>query len=1171
MLPADDDITPADREFFETKVRPLLVERCHKCHGADKQEAGLRLDARESILAGGDTGPALVPGKPDESELIRAIRYEPDGYQMPPDAKLPEADIATLTRWVERGAPWPGSEAATAVADEAVDLAERARRWSFQPLIKPALPQFSPPDAPGIRSAPADWCRNPLDRFVLAKLLDHGLMPAPAADRSTLLRRAAFDVLGLPPSPEQAAAFVADGTPEAYERLVDELLASPRFGERWGRHWLDLVRYADSRGHEFDFDVANAWQYRDYVIRALNDDVPFDQFVVEQIAGDLLEPAEEGCADADSAERPGEPVEARRPVLRLNPHTGANESLLGTGFWFLGEWVHSPVDIRGEEAERFANMLDVYGKAFLGLTVACARCHDHKFDPITQRDFYALQGYLQSAHYRQARFETLDHNRRIAAELEENRRQAAAATLPVCGRLITTAAADLPRILLAARTAISAHPEWLDLSRGTWDAAAVRDALGANADGDGDIIPRERTAAWVEHLLRTARQDERDPFHLWARSCSGDASSLEEVNGAVAAAARRADEQWEQLSEQEDQFFRESRAVELLPESEGGLRVFPRVPLLTDDPRQPYARFEERPLAMTDPLLSSLAVREGTQAEPGATGEQPNTGRTCRTETVSLDKPLLHLRLRGGCTTYLGVDSHRLIKGPLHGDLYRVHPAPDGEPDRPRWVTLDVSRYQGHRAHLEITALPGTEFALFDVRLADGPPPGEDVGPGWAAISSRETTSEGAARFQSAEELAAALCEPFTIVDGCLDWFFLAPGTSGSCSLVEAQWAVEHPALFGLTEAAARDELARVAGPFVLRQDELVQQLRTVSASAPAMVDGSGEDEYVFIRGNWKKQGETVRRRPLEVFGGLEAASGDDGSGRLELAGHMVDPERTPILPRVIVNRIWQHYFGVGIVPTPDDFGYMGQDPTHPELLDWLACELVEHDWSLKHIHRLILTSAVYRRSSAATDVRAAQIDPGNRLLQRMNVKRLEGEAIRDALLAVSGRLDERTSGTSVPVHLTPFLEGRGRPAESGPVDGAGRRSVYLAVRRNFPDPFLQAFDMPNPHTTVGRRNVSNVPAQSLAMMNSPLVIEQSQHWAASLPPLTATQADIQQRIRRLYQAAFGRPATDADLQSGLRFIEQHAEDLGTDISAARVWADYCHALFNTKEFLFVR
>jgi hypothetical protein len=369
MLPADDDITPADREFFETKVRPLLVERCHKCHGADKQEAGLRLDARESILAGGDTGPALVPGKPDESELIRAIRYEPDGYQMPPDAKLPEADIATLTRWVERGAPWPGSEAATAVADEAVDLAERARRWSFQPLIKPALPQFSPPDAPGIRSAPADWCRNPLDRFVLAKLLDHGLMPAPAADRSTLLRRAAFDVLGLPPSPEQAAAFVADGTPEAYERLVDELLASPRFGERWGRHWLDVARFAESSGKEVDFAYPQAWRYRDYVIAAFNADKPFDRFVKEQLAGDLLEAKE-----------------ARQQA----------EQLIATGFLALGPKSHIERNKLQFELDVADEQIEATTTAFLGLTVACARCHDHKFDPIPQADYYALAGVFRS-------------------------------------------------------------------------------------------------------------------------------------------------------------------------------------------------------------------------------------------------------------------------------------------------------------------------------------------------------------------------------------------------------------------------------------------------------------------------------------------------------------------------------------------------------------------------------------------------------------------------------------------------------------------------------------------------------------------------------------------------------------------------------------------------------
>jgi hypothetical protein len=375
------------------------------------------------------------------------------------------------------------------------------------------------------------------------------------------------------------------------------------------------------------------------------------------------------------------------------------------------------------------------------------------------------------------------------------------------------------------------------------------------------------------------------------------------------------------------------------------------------------------------------------------------------------------------------------------------------------------------------------------------------------------------------------------------------------------------------------------------------------------MIDATEANEYVFIRGNWKKPGETVPRRFLEVFArdagiehqeatasdtrppsaaavldsiepvvSVEDMSPSQGSGRLELALQMVDPQQTPIVPRVIVNRIWQHYFGRGIVPTPDDFGHMGQDPTHPELLDWMADELVTHGWSLKHIHRLILLSAAYRMASSVPSAESSavsapdpnEIDPTNRLLHRMPVKRLEGEIIRDQILLLSGRFDDRLYGPSVPVFLTPFMEGRGRPAESGPVDGNGRRSLYVAVRRNFPDPFLQAFDFPNPHSTIGRRSVSNVPAQALALMNNPFIIEQGRVWAERLVQ-QRPQAGFAERISALYESAFGRLPTEQELAEGVAFIASQADEYAAHDSDPRIWADYCHVLFNVKEFVFVQ
>ena len=378
----------ADVEFFEKKIRPILVNRCYACHSADakKLRGALRVDSRTGLLDGGETGPAIVPGESDESLLIDAIRYG-ENYQMPPKSKMPQGEIDLLVTWVDRGAPWPKEEPQKhAGADEGeFNFAERRdSHWCWKPITTGAAPQVTN----------KKWAKSDIDRFILAQLEKAGLSPAPRAERAVLLRRAYFDLVGLPPTPEQLDKFLTDDSPDAFEKVVDELLDSPHFAERWARHWLDLVRYAESRGHEFDYDTPNAFEYRDYVIRAIDQDIPYDQFLTEHLAGDLLESP------------------------RRAKDSGFNESVLGTGFWFLGEWVHSPVDIRQDETDRFDNMIDVFTKSFLGLTVACARCHDHKFDAIRQQDYYALAGYLQSSAYRQVRFETDMEHRQLQAELE---------------------------------------------------------------------------------------------------------------------------------------------------------------------------------------------------------------------------------------------------------------------------------------------------------------------------------------------------------------------------------------------------------------------------------------------------------------------------------------------------------------------------------------------------------------------------------------------------------------------------------------------------------------------------------------------------------------------------------------------------------------------------------
>ena len=389
----------ASLEFFEKEVRPILVNRCFECHsgGARTPKGGLRLDSREAILKGGDTGVAVLLDDPAKSLLVSAINYG-DLYQMPPKSKLPAGEIAVLTKWVGMGLPWSKETSSVAGTVKPFDLAARAaEHWCWKPV--------KDSDPPTIIQK--DWPVSPVDRFILAKLESKGLSPAPPADPRALLRRVYFDLIGLPPSPEEVEEFSQDQGPHAFERVVDRLLGSVQFGERWGRHWLDLTRYAETRGHEFEPIIPNAWQYRDYVIRALNADVPYDRFLTEHLAGDLVEPRWRAASDRASP-----------PTLPIN------ESLLGTGFWFLGEEVHSPVDIRKDETDRMDNRLDVMSKTFLGLTVGCARCHDHKFDAISQQDYYSLAGFAISGSYRQIRVDTFEQHRQIARQLDEHRAQA---------------------------------------------------------------------------------------------------------------------------------------------------------------------------------------------------------------------------------------------------------------------------------------------------------------------------------------------------------------------------------------------------------------------------------------------------------------------------------------------------------------------------------------------------------------------------------------------------------------------------------------------------------------------------------------------------------------------------------------------------------------------------
>jgi hypothetical protein len=965
-------------EFFESKVRPVLVEHCLKCHGDLKGKSpkgGLRLDSREAAIKGGDNGPVVVPGEPDKSRIIEAVRYLNADLQMPPKGKLPDAVIADLVAWVKAGAVWAGDASASKGDGSGFDLGKRKKsHWAWQP-VKPT----DPPAAHDVA-----WPAGPIDRFILAKLEAKGIRPAAPADRRVWLRRVYFDLVGLPPPPDELSAFLNDPSPDAERRVIDRLLASPHFGERWGRHWLDLVRYAETHGHEFDAVIPQAYQYRDYVIRALNADVPYNRFVQEHIAGDLL------------------------PDCRRHPAECFNESILGTGFWFLGEEVHSPVDIRQDEADRFDNRIDVLTKAFCALTVSCARCHDHKFDAISTKDYYALFGLIEGSSYRQVRFDTIDANRKVAAELDAlNERCAKQVTDTLARTAHSTTPASLTTVPVSG---LSPSPAGTDV---------VIDYAGCKP---GEWLP-------------------------------DDAS-----------------------------FGTRPRRVGDLVIDGGRVRI------------------AEVAAAVYDRAWDVLAVPPGTESDRGAIGKRVRAGRSIRTPAFNITGGTLHYLVKGAGTAYAAVDEHTLIDGPLHGSLVLDFPAAPGF----RWITHDLTRYAGQHAHVEFTAAKDTDFAVAMVVQGPTAPP----------IPTPDADARQANRHLDRPE----------------------------------------------------GDAKRIVAEYLAARERIVKNIRPVSRLAPAIWEGTGVDESVFIRGSPKAAGERVPRRFLEALGGTAPITSGPGSGRLELARAMTDPVRNPFIARVAVNRVWHHLFGRGIVASVDNFGVLGESPTHPELLDYLADRFVHDGWSVKRLIRELVLSNTYRMSSHS-DAAAELADPQNLLLHRMRLRRLEGEAICDAMLAVSGRLDRTAFGPSIPVHLTPFLEGRGRPAKSGPLDGAGRRSVYQSVYRNFLNPFLMAFDTPIPFSTVGRRQVSNVPAQALILMNDPFVHDQAAVWATAVLARPGTRVE---KVRGMYLAAFGRPPSDDELTACLDFLNEQAGRYGMSPDSLKPWTDLAHTLFNAKDFIYV-
>lgn len=1250
----DPTFTQAQLDHFETKVRPILVARCGECHGVEAAEAsgGLRLTSRKALLTGGDTGAAIVPGDADGSLLVQSIRYGGD-YEMPPDSRMPDEEIAILEAWVAEGAAWPQRDDESATAARSVfDLEGRkAEHWCWTPPQRYAIPAVQD----------AAWPLDPLDHFILAKLEQAGIKPAPDADDASWLRRVTFDLTGLPPTVAEWEAFRDDTSSERHAQVVDRLLESPRFAERWARHWLDLVRYAETCGHEFDFPIPDAYRYRDYVIRAFDADVPYNRFVVEHLAGDLLE------------------------TPRLHPTERFNESLIATGFWFLGEATHAPVDVKGDEAGRIDNQLDVMSKSFLGITVACARCHDHKFDAISTADYYALSGFLQSSRRQTG---LLDPGQQIASAMELSRQlRARATTLLEQQAVAQTSREQWRRELQILVNTLASRPEsgpsseelviadFEDGTYGDWTAEGVAFGTGpqsqetladyqgqVGASGKFFVNSHSRRAGEVGPSDEPTGTLTSPPMTLQRRYLHFlvgggphvDGTCVQVlVDGTVVASqpgpasnemipAKFDLAQWVGREVQirlvdavsggwgnigADRFVLSDSpwlgfstlALRQAAEREGvnpdrveawlgALRDFQRGELShAAGPLSRYVRALAEKLETSPELVAQLGeqlqtelrgraeqmvmterqwhdnshslVEHDAQGAPqgfltGQAFESPDLaaarwileqgqwvpvssavvssqldGRKVwgvyRTPTFTIDADRIWYRIRAtDVEVRVVIDGYTMhvFSGLLFSDLTKRVDTQG----QMQWVASagDLGRYKGHRAHLEIIDHGEGGFELAEVRASDTGPPGEGVDP--AARTVVETPGGMQAWLECFVNELGSACEA------------AARGEATESHVATLRWLQ----LSGLMTVES-DELQSIRGEL-----EQVQQSIPAPVTVQALADGTPEDEYVFVRGNHRLLGEQVPRRDLVALGG-EQWSVSQGSGRLEWAEACVSADH-PLTSRVLVNRLWHHLFGRGIVASVDNFGVLGTTPTHPELLDHLALTFVEDGWSIKRALRRLALSRTYRQASHKS-AESEAVDPTNSMWHRMEVRRLQGEAIRDAMLAISGRLDETRFGPSVPVHLTDFMQGRGRPGVSGPQDGAGRRSIYQEVRRNFLPPMMLAFDAPIPFNTVGQRNTSNVPAQALILLNDPFVHEQAERWANRL---LTEEPDANARIRRAFLEAFTREPTAADQARARAFLAAQTVALGGSEEMANdhagAWRDLCHALWNVKNFVYL-
>lgn len=1073
---------PAEGDaFFETKVRPLLAEYCRDCHTSENRESELSLDSLQDMLQGGSRGPAVVPGKSSESLLISAVKHG-ETLKMPPKSKLTPVQVADLMKWIEMGCPWPNSKPAPVIPRNPAALEpeltpEQTSFWAFQVPVRPTIPQI-PRDASGKAASSL----HPIDAFIIADLQTAGLKPAPPADKSALLRRATFDLTGLPPSPPELDAFLADTSADAFEKVIERLLATPQYGEKWARHWLDVARYADSNGLDENLAYANAFRYRDYVVAAFNNDKPYDQFVREQIAGDLL------------------------------PHDGNDairlERLVATGFLSLGAKMLAEDDPMKMQMDIIDEQVDTIGKTFMGLTLGCARCHDHKFDPVSMADYYGMAGIFKSS-------KTME-NFKVVARWQE-----------------------LP---LATQKELDDRQQLQD------QLAAVKADVSSIVNSENEILLTAARSQTGTYLLAACAQQHRESMLASVSSRGGtpfdqqpsDAITIESesfIRGNVA---------------RDTQGY--GRGIGVLV-NQGPVPNFAEyeVEIAAAGLYQlelRYAAAESRPCKV---LVNGQVVSDAvaTDVTGGWDPEQQQwfvesfctlqVGKN--TIRIERDGPFPHIDKLFWVLAPEDIQRSPFSSGSPENGLvaywvrqwrdFLMHPEKDSDGLFTAWRNLLQGRAVDQDAGALQKLLPGTSV----------PPTATDLA---AAYNTR--IAEVVAKINSAvDPKAVTFSDP---LEESLRKIIVDPAGP-------FQVTAELEPLYSET---AREKLIPLRADIAAREASM-----PVFSEAMVVTDQTPENLRIHVRGSHLTLGAEVPRRVPRILAGEHGKNFlPNGSGRREFADWLASPQH-PLTARVMVNRIWQWHFGAALVRSPDNFGMLGEQPTHPKLLDWLAIEFIERGWSLKELHRLMMTSAAYQMSTSHSEPPLVQ-DPENRLWWHFPRRRLDAEEVRDAILVAAGTLDPSMTGTML---TTPNRAYVTSTASVDPdVYRSNRRSVYLPVVRSALYDVFQAFDFADPTAQSGLRQATTVAPQALFMMNSELVSRQT---LAMADRLLQQESDDAGRIQSAWLLILGRKPSASETENGIAYLNGYEQRLsGSADARKRAWQSLCRAVVSTNEFLFV-